>query len=116
MKHLKIIIIAVVIIGTFAGTAYVVQAKKSESENVEAVTQVNVSLSKAIEIALQQVPGHVVGVEFENDDGNTLWEVEVFSSEKAVFELEIDATSGKVLKKQNEEDEENDDDDNDDRD
>ncbi|GJL77738.1 MAG: hypothetical protein NPINA01_07270 [Nitrospinaceae bacterium] len=111
MKHLKTITIAILIVSSFAGTAYIVQAKNSESENVEAVTQAKVSLNKAIEIALQQIPGNVVSVEFENDDGQTVWEVEVLAKNSEVNELKIDANSGEILKHEKEDNDDDEDDD-----
>lgn len=106
------VFVGMVLVGVLAGTAYVAQAKSSESNDAEAVTQASVSMNKAIEIALEQVPGNVVGAEFENDDGQALWEVEILAANKEVYELEIDAASGKVLKQKKDED----DDEKDDRD
>jgi len=109
MKHLNkivasMVLVGMVLLGALAGTAYIAQAKNSESEDARAVTQATVSMNKAIEIAQQQVPGDVVGAEFENEDGQILWEVEILAANKEVYELEIDATSGKVLKQKKDHD------------
>jgi len=112
----SMVLVGMVLLGALAGTAYVVQAKSSESEDAQAVTQASVSMNRAIEIALQQVPGNVVGAEFEREDGQSLWEVEILAANKEVYELEIDATSGKVLKQKKDDDDEGEDEDREDED
>jgi len=114
MKHSKKFITAMVIVGILAGTEYIVQAKFSESDNAEAVMQAKVSMINAIEIALLQVPGNAIGAEFESDDGKILWEIEILATNKKVYELEIDATSGKVVNQKEDEDDEEGEDDKDD--
>ena len=108
MKHLKKFVAALVIVGALAVGAYVVQAKFSESDNAEAVMQAKVSMINAIEIALLKVPGYAIEAEFESDDGKILWEVEILATNKEVYELEIDATSGKVVNQKKDEDDEDD--------
>jgi len=121
MKYLNkivasMVITGMVLLGALAGTAYVAQAKNSESEDAQAVTQASVSMNKAIEIALQQVPGNVVGAEFESEDGQTVWEVEILAANKDIYELEIDAASGKVIKQEKEDDDDDEEDEDEDRD
>ena len=113
MRQLRKFVASMVIAGALLGTAHGVQAKSSESEEAQAVTQASVSMNSAIEIALQQVPGNVIGAEFENEDGQIVWEVEILAANKEVYELEIDATSGKVLEQKKDDDDEDEDDDRD---
>lgn len=61
------------------------------------VTEVAVSITNAMSIALEQVGGNVVGVELEQEDGVTLWEVEVIGADSKPVEVMIDAQTGAVI-------------------
>jgi hypothetical protein len=52
--------------------------------------------SEAKDIAVKKVKGEVVGVILENDDGKAVYEV-IVKSAGTVYEVEIDANTGKVL-------------------
>jgi len=39
----------------------------------------------------------VTEAEFSNDKGKAIWEIEMVANDNQVYELEIDATIGKVL-------------------
>jgi len=72
-----------------------------------------ITLDQAVAAALKSAPGTVTeaGLDDDDDDGNngrTVWELDVYGSDKAWHDVTVDATSGKVLKTR--------DDDNDDRD
>ena len=94
MKNVKKIVLIALI-----GAAFSIQAKDSHSINdALAVTTATVTLEQAVSIALQTVPGRAVKAEFDNDDGQTVWEVEIVATDKQqVYELKIDATSAKVV-------------------
>jgi len=94
MKNVKKIVLIALI-----GAAFSIQAKDSHSVNdALAVTTATVTLEQAVSIALQTVPGTAVKAEFDNDDGQTVWEVEIVGTDKQqVYELKIDATSAKVV-------------------
>ena len=94
MKNVKKIVLIALISATFS-----IQAKDSHSVNdALAVTTATVTLEQAVSIALQTVPGTAVKAEFDNDDGQTLWEVEIVATDKQqVYELKIDANSAKVV-------------------
>ncbi len=111
MKHLKTIVAAALISGGLAGTAYAVQAKDSADNDAKSAAEATITLNSALEIALQSVPGTAVGVEFENEDGIALWEVEILASNQQVYDLEIDAISGEVLKNKIDKDDREEDDD-----
>ena len=96
---MKKFITAAVISGlTLTGAAMVAQAKKSSTNDALAVTTSSVTLEQAIGIAQQAVAGTPAKAEFSTDDGAAVWEVEMIDKNQQTFDLEIDATSGKVLK------------------
>lgn len=61
------------------------------------VGEFSVTLEQATTIAMEQVPGTVIGAEVEAEDGATVWEIEIRDAQGAVFEVELDANSGEVL-------------------
>lgn len=85
---------------------------KVESESVTAGNQpadgekpIDMGKNKIEKIALKQVKGaekvDIVKCELDNDDGKNVYEVEIqYGGNK--YELEIDATSGKILKNEKE--------------
>lgn len=52
---------------------------------------------QVIEIALAQVPGEVIEVELETEDGQQIFEVEILGLDGVEMEVEIDANTGDVL-------------------
>lgn len=73
-----------------------------------------ISLDQAVAAALKSVPGTVTEAELDDDgddddNGRTVWELDVYGSDKTWHDVTVDATDGKVLKTRE-------DDDNDDRD
>lgn len=95
MKHLRKIVTVALI-----GAAFSIQAKDSHAVNdALAVTTAYVKFEQAVSIALQTVPGGtVVKAEFDNDDGQEVWEVEIVGTDKQqVYEVKIDANSGAVI-------------------
>ncbi|MER6239237.1 PepSY domain-containing protein [Streptomyces clavifer] len=71
-----------------------------------------VSLDRAVAAALKAVPGTVTEAELDDaddDDGRTVWELNVYGSDKKWHDVEVDARTAKVVS-------DREDDDNDDRD
>ncbi|MER7695323.1 MULTISPECIES: PepSY domain-containing protein [unclassified Streptomyces] len=70
-----------------------------------------ITLDRAVAAALKSVPGTVTEAELDDDDdhgGRTVWELDVYGSDRTWHDVTVDAGDGKVLKTR--------DDDNDDRD
>lgn len=70
------------------------------------------TLDEAVGAALKAVPGTVTGAELDDDDDDrdrTVWELDVFGSDKVWHDVTVDARNGEVLS-------DREDDDNDDRD
>ncbi|WP_456413520.1 PepSY domain-containing protein [Thiolapillus sp.] len=57
-----------------------------------------ISLEKILKIGRQQVAGKVIEVELEREKGALIYELEILSRQGKVWDVEIDAVSGKVLK------------------
>lgn len=47
--------------------------------------------------ALAAHPGHVIGIEFEDDDHGPIYEMVILSADGRVTEVEIDAATGALL-------------------
>lgn len=101
MKSLNKIAVATVICGGLMSTIFVAQAdNKSHTEDALALSTYSISMNKALEIAVAAVPGSPIEAEFEVEDGRSIWEVEVLDAKQQKHEIEIDATSGEVLKQE----------------
>lgn len=92
--------IAVLLASSVLGGAYAAQASGDKAENDAAgVRTANISMTDAVNVALGKVPGTPAKAEFETDDakGNALWQIEIVS-DKGVTDVEVDATTGQVIK------------------
>lgn len=57
-----------------------------------------VSLDEAVKSALQSVPGKVLKVELEDEDGYLVYGVEIAKADRKIADVKIDAGNGKLLK------------------
>lgn len=57
-----------------------------------------ISEDEAKKLALQQVSGKVIHVDLDSENGKLKYEVIIMTDQKKVYEVEIDAGTGKVLK------------------
>lgn len=90
------------IIGNLAAglilTGGIVGVAVADTKDKQAVTEApTVSMIQAIEIANTQVPGIVLEAELENEDGTTIYEIEIVKADGVEMEVEINAESGEVL-------------------
>ncbi|MEP2979104.1 MAG: PepSY domain-containing protein [Lentilitoribacter sp.] len=70
----------------------------ADTKDKQAITEApTVSMIQAIEIANTQVPGIVLEAELENEDGTTIYEIEIVKADGIEMEIEINAESGEVL-------------------
>ncbi|WP_062110172.1 PepSY domain-containing protein [Bacillus niameyensis] len=63
-----------------------------------------VSLQQAQDIALKRVPGQVLHVDMDLDHGVLVYEIFILTSQNRMFEVEVLAKSGKILKVEEEDD------------
>ena len=69
------------------------------------VTRQRISMQQAQEIALARVPGHIVHVDMELELGVLVYEIFIMTSDNRLFEVEVLAKSGRILKVEEEDDE-----------
>lgn len=86
-----------------------------DDDDAAALRKAKLTASDAAEAALKAAPGTVTAVEFDEDDGRLVWEVEVKGEDGNERELEVNASSGKVaFDDDDDDDDDHDDDDGDD--
>ncbi|CAM3445716.1 PepSY domain-containing protein [Paenibacillus lactis] len=69
------------------------------------MTRQRVSMQQAQEIALARVPGQIVHVDMELEHGVLVYEIFILTSGNRLFEVEVLAKSGRILKIEEEDDE-----------
>jgi uncharacterized membrane protein YkoI len=67
-------------------------------ENPSPMYRQRVTMQQAQEIALKRVPGKILHVDMDLENGVLVYEVFILTSENRIFEVEILAKSGKVIK------------------
>ena len=74
--------------------------KQSDHENArELVNNGNIlPLEKILETVYQSHQGKVLEVEFEREDNGYIYEIEILDKDNKIWELEVDAVTGKLLK------------------
>lgn len=63
-----------------------------------------ITMQQAQEIALQRIPGRVVHVDMDLENGVLVYEVFIMTAQGLIFEVEILARNGKILKIEQEND------------
>lgn len=84
-------------------TTTVVRASQADHDvaAIHPTSDDSLSLQKIEEIALKEVPGgRVISIERDIEWGHSVFEVEMIDREGWELELTIDATSGRVLRRQ----------------
>ena len=57
------------------------------------------SLESVLEEIRRDYPGRIIEIELDDDDGRYIYEIELVDERGIVWDLEIDARTGKLLKK-----------------
>jgi uncharacterized membrane protein YkoI len=65
--------------------------------SIDEILSTGISADDAIRLALQQVPGVATDVEIDINDGRPYWEVDVRSLDGDLYDVEIDAVTGRVI-------------------
>lgn len=100
MKHKLIVAVLASVMGLSCGAAVVWAGSEPREQDAvrEALRRGEIlSLSKILAIASEKVPGDVLKVELEREDGTLIYEVEVLTSAGRVRELKINARTGAIL-------------------
>ena len=87
-----------------ANTGKVIETEKEKLDKEDmaeyrALMQAKVTLTSAMQKATQSVNGKVIGVEFELEKGQALYDIEVVKDNQ-IYDVSIDANTGKVLSSQ----------------
>ena len=67
------------------------------SAQVAELLENGLTAEQAASIALQSVPGVVIDIEIDINDGRPYWELDIRATDGAVYDVEIDAASGAVI-------------------
>lgn len=72
--------------------------------NNQIPTRQRITVEQAQAIAIQTVPGTVVHIDLDLDDGVVIYEVYVLTAQNIIFEVKINARTGRVLDIEQEDD------------
>ena len=91
--------LALALILTAGGAAAFAKSGADSSDNdaVADLAKAKVTLVQAVTSAEQHAGGRATGAELETEKGKALYEVEVVAANKAVYDVTVDAGTGKVL-------------------
>ena len=64
---------------------------------IDEVLATGITADDAIRLALAQVPGIAIDVEIDINDGRPYWEVDVRSLDGDLYDVEIDAQTGRII-------------------
>lgn len=88
-------------LATAGGLAYASQAGTGTNDAITNLSKAQITLEQAVGTALGQHPGgKVTKAELDSEKGAAFYEVEVATADHKVFDVKIDAGSGKVLSSQ----------------
>src|SRR4051794_37922174 len=94
MKQLKIAILTLI---AALGAAPAVLASKTPTQ-AELQKEAKISMEKAREIALKQVPGgKIESAELEREHGKLIYSFDIKTAKPGVTEVNVDAKTGKVI-------------------
>ncbi len=85
--------------GARAAVAVPNSSMEEVKEKIQRAKSASISMDRAIQLAVKEVSGTVLEVEFEVEveEGQAFWEVEVGTDEGQIIEVKIDSQNGAVL-------------------
>jgi hypothetical protein len=95
-KSIKLVAVMVTGVSLLGLGAYA-SADGKKSLDAAAISQLPVSQDQAVTIALQSVPGTVLGTEFDQRKEAMLWEIEIIDGTGKYIDVEVDAHTGAIL-------------------
>ena len=57
-----------------------------------------ISIGDAMSIAMEQIPGEIVKIELDTENGILVYEVDIMTAQGIKYEMEIDAQTGRIVK------------------
>ena len=102
MKHLPITLF--LLLGLFVGAVAADDAADEDHEQARRLKELGkiLPLEQIIKAAQVEHPGRVIEVDLEKEDGRHIYEVELLDAHGEVWELQFDAASGKLIKRERE--------------
>jgi uncharacterized membrane protein YkoI len=70
--------------------------------------QVKISIEQARKTALERVGGTIIEEELEKEDGRIVYSIEIRDTNQKVFDVEVDAKTGEIVKVEEENDDDED--------
>ena len=97
-----IVLAALLAIGTIGLRAqqanYSGSIKVKNGDEATFAEMAKISLDSAMNNALKQVPGKVLRIELENENGYLVYGVEIAKTDHQTVDVKVDAGNGKILK------------------
>ena len=98
IRPLRTALLAIAAAIAFTAPAHAAERRGDHDEALTAVEQREaLPLTRIMSIAQGAVPGEIIEIELEHDDGRLIYEVKILARTGRVREVEIDARSGAVL-------------------
>ncbi|MGN7485756.1 PepSY domain-containing protein [Priestia megaterium] len=72
--------------------------------NINPMYRQRISMQQAQQIALQRIPGQILHVDMEMEDGMLVYEIFILTSQNRIYEVEISGRTGRILKIEKEND------------
>lgn len=63
-----------------------------------------VSMEEAVQIALQRVPGQILHVDMEMENGVLVYEFFILTPQNRIYEVEVNSRTGRIIKIEEEDD------------
>lgn len=57
-----------------------------------------VSMQEAMQIALQRIPGQILYVDMEMENGTLIYEFFILTQQNRIFEVEVNSRTGRIIK------------------
>jgi len=96
MKRSNYMIFPMLVAGVFL-TWGLAQSSESTHGQAEGQLTAKLSMEEAITKAKTKFPGQVLETELENEDGQTVYEIEIAGTNGVVTEVKVDAQTGELL-------------------
>jgi len=85
--------VAILVLSVWVSPALALLETKAELANMAQIT-----LEKAVEIAIKKVPGKAVEAELEKEDGRAAYEIKIIDTSNSNRKVYVDARTGDVMK------------------
>lgn len=61
-------------------------------------------MQEAMQIALQRIPGQILYVDMEMENGTLIYEFFILTQQNRIFEVEVNSRTGRIIKIEEEDD------------